>query len=147
MIGAAGQSYFVTTFCYHGTMEHRANAGLIYLAHILGERCLVVRIGNSFLDFPQCTEHLSAMALSQPPAPPHGGTAYHLGSRKWTPYQAWCRWHPLQLQFCNRWAESCRYTYGRQFGSATSHLVMSLVFLWIHNLHYVHWVELLLTPL
>ena len=34
---------------------------------ILGERCLEVRTGKSFLNFPQATQHLAAMALSQPP--------------------------------------------------------------------------------
>ena len=34
---------------------------------ILGERCRVVRTGKSFLDFPQGTQHLATMALSQPP--------------------------------------------------------------------------------
>ena len=37
------------------------------LLHILGERCLVVRTGQSCLNFPQATQHLAAMALSQPP--------------------------------------------------------------------------------
>ena len=47
------------------------------LPRILGERCLVVRIGKSFLNFPQGIQHLAAMALSQP----HRSTASHLGNR------------------------------------------------------------------
>ena len=37
------------------------------LPRILGERCLVVRTGKSFLNFPQVTQHLAVIALSQPP--------------------------------------------------------------------------------
>ena len=50
------------------TNEHsRANAVLIHLTTYPGERYLVVRIGKSFLNFPQTTQHLASMALSQPP--------------------------------------------------------------------------------
>ena len=34
------------------------------LPRILGERCLLVRAGKSFLNFPQATQHLAIMALS-----------------------------------------------------------------------------------
>ena len=34
---------------------------------ILGKRCLVVRAGKRFLNFPQATPHLAAMSVSQPP--------------------------------------------------------------------------------
>ena len=34
------------------------------LPHMLGERYLVVRKGKSFMNFPQATQHLAAMALS-----------------------------------------------------------------------------------
>ena len=47
----------------------------------------------------------------------HQSTAYHLGRRKWPAHQAWCRncrWHPLQSLACHRWAEPCRYTWGRR---------------------------------
>ena len=40
---------------------------LYTLPHILGERGLEVRAGKSFLNFPKATQHLAAMALSQPP--------------------------------------------------------------------------------
>ena len=43
----------------------------------------------------------------------HGSTAYHQGSRKWYPHQAWCRRHPLHSQFVQRWAETPHYTWGR----------------------------------
>ena len=33
-------------------------------------------------------------------------TAYHPGSRKWLPIQAWCRRHPLQSRFGHRWART-----------------------------------------
>ena len=44
---------------------------------------------------------------------PHRSTAYHLGSRKCFPHQAWCHQHPLQSQFGHRWAETRPYTWGR----------------------------------
>ena len=75
------------------------------LPRILGERCLVVSKGKSFLKFPQATQHLAAMALSQPP--------HHPGSRMWLPPQAWCRRHPLKSQFRHRWAATHPYTWGR----------------------------------
>ena len=37
------------------------------LLRTLEERCLEVRTGSSLLNFPQATQHLAAMALSQPP--------------------------------------------------------------------------------
>ena len=37
------------------------------LSRILGERCLEVRAGKSFLNFPQATQRLEAIALPQPP--------------------------------------------------------------------------------
>ena len=37
------------------------------LPHILGERCLEVRTGKSFLNFLQSTQHLATMTLSRPP--------------------------------------------------------------------------------
>ena len=37
------------------------------LPRTLRERCLVVRTGKSFLNFPKATQHLAAMALLQPP--------------------------------------------------------------------------------
>ena len=47
--------------------------------------------------------------------------ACHPGSRKRPPHQACCRRHPLQSQFCRRWAEPCHYTWGRH-RSATNRL-------------------------
>ena len=40
---------------------------LYTLPHMLGERCLMVRTGKSFLKFSQATQHLVAMAPSQHP--------------------------------------------------------------------------------
>ena len=39
----------------------------------LVERCLVVRTGKSFFNFPHAMRHLPAMALSQPPPVPKAG--------------------------------------------------------------------------
>ena len=49
-------------WCLGDRFRYRGNAGRI----TLGERCLVVRTGKSFLNFPQATHHLVAtVALSQ----------------------------------------------------------------------------------
>ena len=77
---------------------------------ILGERCLVVRTSKSFLNFPQATQHLAAMTLSQP-LPEH--IISPIGSRKWLPLETCCRRHPLESQFGHRWAETHAYTWGR----------------------------------
>ena len=72
------------------------------LPHTLGERCLVVRTGKSFLNFP--AGHIASGSWS---------AAYHPGSKTWLPHQAWCHRHPLQSQFGHRWAENRPYTWGR----------------------------------
>ena len=41
---------------------------------------------------------------------PYPNIAYRIGCRKWPPHQAWCHHHPLQSQFCHRWAEPSHYT-------------------------------------
>ena len=73
------------------------------------------------------------MALSQP----HQRTAYHLGSRKWLPHQAWCRRYPLQSQVSHRWVMPCHYTCNRHslsrppvLGDATALLVDPQHALW-----------------
>ena len=76
------------------------------LAHILGERYLVVRTGKSFLNFPR--PHSIRQQWHY-----HQSTGYLLGSWKWLPHQAWCHRHPLQSQFCHWWAHPHPYTCGR----------------------------------
>ena len=46
-------------------LNHFNKRGL--LSRALGERCLVIRADKSFLNFPQVSQHLVAMALPQPP--------------------------------------------------------------------------------
>ena len=48
------------------SMKERTQASYT-LPRILSERCLVVRTGKSFLNFPLATQHLATMALPQPP--------------------------------------------------------------------------------
>ena len=48
------------------------------LPHILGERCLEVRTGNSFLNFPLATQHLRHWHCHSP----HWSTLCHPDSRK-----------------------------------------------------------------
>ena len=48
------------------SMEERMQASYT-LPQILAERCLVVRTGKSFPNIPQATQHVAAMALTQPP--------------------------------------------------------------------------------
>ena len=60
------------------------------LSHILGERCLEVRTGKNSLNFPQTTQHLVAMALSQPP-PEHSISPV---STEWS----FCRHHYSRQQ-------------------------------------------------
>ena len=83
---------------------------LYTLPRTLGERCLEVRTGSSFLNFPQATQHQVAMALTHSP---HQSTACHPDSRKWPPHQAWCLQHPLGSLVCRQWAETRLYTWGR----------------------------------
>ena len=60
---AAGQLCLVPMFV---TMEYGREMQASYtLPCILGERCLGVRTGKGFLNFPQATQHLAAMAVSQ----------------------------------------------------------------------------------
>ena len=64
---AAGRWGLVPIFRYHGG---RAKKQALYtLPCILGESCLVVRAGKSFLNFPQAMQNLAAMSLSQPHSP------------------------------------------------------------------------------
>ena len=72
------------------------------------QRCLVVRTGKSFLNFPHATQWQQWHCHSS-----HQSMVYQLGSRKWFPHQSWCRRHPFQSQFCHRWAKPCHYTWGR----------------------------------
>ena len=53
------------------------------LPRTLGDQCLVVRAGSSFLNFPQATQCFS----------PRWSTAFHPDSRKWPRHKAWCLRH------------------------------------------------------
>ena len=74
------------------------------LLRILGEWCLEVRTGKSFLNFSQAMrmQHLAAIVLSQPPSE-HSMSP---GSRKWLPHQAWCHWH-LSIRIRGKVYEAC----------------------------------------
>ena len=62
----AGQWCLLPMFCYH---EHgRENTGLVHLPCISGERCLVIRTGKSFLNFPRAMQNLGAMAHRHSPS-------------------------------------------------------------------------------
>ena len=70
--------HFATKLEHILTRSHWTKASYT-LPHILGEKCLEVRTGKSFLKFPQATVHQWQQWHSHNP---HQSTAYHLGSRK-----------------------------------------------------------------
>ena len=67
----------------------------------------MVKTGTNFLNYPQATQQLAGVVVSQP----HQSTTYHLGSREWPSYQTRFRRHPLQSECCN-WCPSLSITPG-----------------------------------
>ena len=95
---------------------------------ILRERCLGVRAGKNFLDFPLVIQYLAGMALSQP----QRSTAHRLGSRTW----------PMSSMVSST---STSIIVLPSMGRTSPSLQLQL--LWIHSIHREHWLEVLPTPL
>ena len=95
------------------------------------------------MNFPHVTQHLAAMALSQP-SQEH--IACHLSSKRWPPHQVWCRLHPFQSQFCHQWAKLA-VTPGTDI-ILVRHQSLSdgTAILWTHNLHCERSTEMLSAP-
>ena len=57
----------VSSPCLASVVHSSAVTGRLHFAIPLGDRLLVVRMGKSFVKFPQATHHIVAIALSRPP--------------------------------------------------------------------------------